>query len=351
MSKAYLILENGQVFEGESFGYEKEVIAELVFSSSMTGYIELLTDPGYYGQMVVSTFPLSGNIGVIREDQEFDEVYISAYIVREYCEVPSNFRCEGDLRSFLIKNKVAALAGIDTRAIVKLIRDNGAMNAKISFNKEISEKELEEIRNYKVKDAVSVVSKREEKRYISDKEKTVVLYDMGERKSVIDMLTERFNVISVPYDSTAEYVLSLNPDGIIISDGPGDPRENSAAVEEIRKLIKADVPMFGLALGHQLIALANGFEIGKLKYGHIGSNQPVKDNASGRVYITAQNHGYFVTTDSVKDASIRFVNVNDGTCEGLVYDDGKVITVQFSIDFNEGPQNTSFLLDEFKDKM
>ncbi|MBR6800203.1 MAG: carbamoyl phosphate synthase small subunit [Eubacteriaceae bacterium] len=350
MSKAYLILENGQVFEAESFGYEKEVIAELVFSTSMAGYMELLTDPGYYGQMVVQSFPLIGNVGYIGQDMESDKIHLSAYIVRECAEVPSNFRCEGDLRSFLIENKIPAVSGVDTRALVKIIRDNGVMNAKISFSKDYTTEELEEIKGYEVVNAVKSVTSTEVVKKDNGKEKTVALINFGIRASAEKMLDGYYNVIKLPADVTAEEVLSYDPDGIILSDGPGNPKENEEIIRVISSLVNKK-PILAFGLGHELLALANGLNTKKLRYGHIGSNQPVRDEKTGRVYITSQNHGYFVTDEiSEEKAVIRFRNVNDSTCEGIEYKNGDIST-QFSVDLSDGPQNTSFILGQFSELM
>ncbi len=347
MSKAYLILENGQAFEAESFGYEKEVIAEMVFSTSMAGYMELLTDPGYSGQMVVQSFPLIGNVGKISEDMESNKIHLSAYIVREYTEVPSNFRCEGELRSFLIENKIPAISGVDTRALVKTIRDNGAMNAKISFKPHLTEEELEEVKGYEVTDVIKDVTVKETVKYDNGKDKTVVLYDYGVRNSVVNMLCDKVNIVRVPAYTKAEELSQLCFDGIVLSDGPGNPKDDMSLVEEVKKLVALDKPILALGLGHELLALANGYDTKKLRYGHIGSNQPVRDEETDRVYITSQNHGYFVKEESLdENAKIRFRNVNDSTCEGIEYANGNIST-QFGIDLSDGPQNTSFILDRF----
>lgn len=350
MSKAYLILENGQVFNAESFGYEKEVIAELVFSTSMAGYMELLTDPSFAGQMAVQSFPLIGNVGYIPEDMESDKISLSAYIVREYADIPSNFRCEGDLRSFLTENKIPAVCGVDTRALVKLLRDNGSMNAKISFSGEYTPEELEEIKGYKVTGEVKNVTVKETVKYDNGKEKTVVLYDYGVKNSLLEMLCDKVNVIRVPAWTKAEEIEGCY-DGIVLSDGPGNPADEMGYVEEIKKLLQKEKPVFAIGLGHELLALANGYTIKKLRYGHIGSNQPVRDEETGRVYITSQNHGYYVCSKSIdENTKVRFRNVNDSTCEGLEYANGNIST-QFSVDLSDGPQNTSFILEKFLDNM
>ncbi len=350
MSKAYLILENGQVFNAESFGYEKEVIAELVFSTSMAGYMELLTDPSFAGQMVVQSFPLIGNVGYIPEDMESPKIHPSAYIVREYTEVPSNFRCEGDIRSFLTENKIPAISGVDTRALVKIIRDNGSMNAKISFRADYTEEELEEIKGYEVTGKVAEVTTKEVVNYDGGKEKTVVLYDYGVKNSAVKMLAERFNVIKVPAETKISSVTE-HYDGIILSDGPGNPKDDMKYVEEIKEMLRTGKPVLALGLGHELLALANGYDTKKLRYGHIGSNQPVRDEQTDRVYITSQNHSFFVKEESLDDnAVVRFRNVNDSTCEGIEYKNGNIST-QFGIDISDGPQNTSFILDSFISNM
>ena len=288
--EVYICLENGQTFKGYSFGATKEVIGELVFTTGMCGYIETLTDPSYYGQIVMQTFPLIGNYGIINEDKESNKPYVSAYIVREKCNKPSNFRCDEDLDTFLKENDIPGVYGVDTRELTKIIRESGVMNAFITTNPKNAD--YEKIKEYKIVDAVKSVSSEKPQLIPSDNHKyNVVLLDFGAKKNIVRELNKRgCNVAVMPYNTKAEDILKLGVDGIMLSNGPGDPSENTEIVEELKKLI-GKVPMFGICLGHQLLALAMGGKTTKLKYGHRGVNQPVKNLESGRTYISSQNHG------------------------------------------------------------
>ncbi|MDO5125538.1 MAG: carbamoyl phosphate synthase small subunit [Ruminococcus sp.] len=349
MQKAYLILENGTIFEGKSFGAQGEAIGELVFNTGMVGYLETLTDPTYNGQIVVQTFPLVGNYGVIPTDFESDHPQVKAYIVRDWCQEPSNFRCEGNLDTFLKQNNVVGLYDIDTRALTKIIRENGVMNGKIVT--EGSGFGLDDLKNYKIVDAVKNTTSSEIKTYTPEGEvkRNICLYDFGAVGNLVDELIKRdCSVTVVPAYTKAESVMEQAPDGIVLSYGPGDPADNVEIVEELKKLVEKKVPMFAVGLGHQLLALANGGETEKLKYGHRGSNQPSTQLSTGKVYVTSQNHGYVVVNDSIKGkADISFINTNDGTCEGLKYKDIPAFSVQFTIDTSGGPLDTSFMFDEF----
>ncbi len=328
--KVYLTLQNGDVFQGYRFGAEGEITGELVFSTSMVGYVETITDPSNYGQIVVQTFPLIGNYGVMRSDAESKKAWVSAYIVREVCEMPSNFRMEETLDAYLKEQGVIGLYGVDTRQLTKILREEGVMNARIS-DKPLSFEEFEDIADYVIQDAVKNVAPIEREYFESDSaEYTVAFWNFGAKKSTIENLVRRnCKVISIPATTTAEEVLSLDVDGIVISDGPGDPEENWNIVKEIKKVI-GKKPLFGTGLGHQLVAMALGAETIKQKYGHRGGNQPVKYVKNGKVYISTQNHGYEVWKDSIKEGTISFVNVNDGSCEGIDYDHLKAFTIQFA---------------------
>lgn len=347
--EAYLVLENGMKFKGKSFGAVGEVYAEIVFTTAMTGYIETLTDPSYYGQAIVQTFPLIGNYGVIHSDFESSKIYCSAYIVNDYCRDPSNFRCEQKIDDFLKEQKIVGIYGIDTRALTKVIREHGVMNGVINTTGEYDKKKL---KSYKIKDAVKNASctKKEIIRCGKKGAKKVVLYDFGEKRNIVRRLNEReCDVIIVPYNTTAKQVTELKPDGIMLSNGPGDPAENTSVIKEIKKLINTGIPIFGICLGHQLTALAMGFKTEKLKYGHRGANQPVKNTETDKIYISSQNHGYAVVSDSIdrRVAEEYFVNVNDGTNEGIKYRRENVVTVQFHPEACGGPHDTSFLFDDF----
>lgn len=350
MSKpAYLILENGAVFRGKSFGAENNVTGEIVFTTAMTGYIETLTDPSYYGQMVVQTFPLIGNYGMISPDFESEKPALKAYIVREWCQDPSNFRCEGDLDTFLKQHGIVGLCGVDTRALTKIIRESGVMNAMITNTDEHAASAAECLRGRAIEGAVNAVSGMREVLVPEEKKHRVVLWDFGAKRNIARELVKRgCEVVIMPSGSAAEEILREQPDGIMLSNGPGDPAENTGIIKELQKLCDAKKPTFGICLGHQLLALSQGAKTGKLKYGHRGANQPVKDLSDGRVYITSQNHGYAVENDSLPEgAELRFVNANDGTCEGIAYRDMPAFSVQFHPEACGGPLDTGFLFDRF----
>lgn len=342
--KAYLVLEDGTVFEGYSFGAQKETVGELVFTTGMCGYIETLTDESYFGQIVLQTFPMIGNYGIIPEDFE-GECSVKGYVVREKCDNPSNFRCKGTLDSFLKEKGIPAIYGVDTRAITKIIREHGVMNAIICS--EIPS-DLKLLQNYKIIGAVENVTAKTAAVYPAENEKfKVTLIDYGAKCNIIRKLNKRgCTVTAVPADTTAEEILKTDPDGIMLSNGPGDPAENLFQIEVIKNLV-GKKPVFGICLGHQLLALAMGAKTEKLKYGHRGVNQPVKEVEGTRTYITSQNHGYAVVPDSVKTGKISFINANDGTCEGIDYNDLTAFSVQFHPEAASGPHDTAFLFDRF----
>ena len=348
MKKIYLVTEDGHSFEGYSFGAEVETCGELVFNTSMVGYIETLTDPANFGQIVVATFPLVGNYGIIPADFE-GKCSVKAFVVREWCESPSNFRCEYDLDKFLKDNGVTGIYGIDTREITKHLRENGTMNAKICF---CPPENTDDIKAYSVKDAVASVTCDSVKEYNAENAKyNVTVVDYGVKKSFVDELCKRgCNVKVVPSSTTAQEILADAPDGVLLSGGPGDPAENVECINEIKELF-GKVPMFGIGLGHQLLALANGAQTYKLKYGHRGSNHPSHKVNTNRTYITVQNNGYAVLSESVKNGDVTFVNANDNTCEGIEYSGMKAFSVQFYPESIEGLHSTSFLYDKFIDMM
>lgn len=351
MEKAYIVLEDGTVFEGKRFGSSQNMIGELVFSTGMCSYTETLTDPSYAGQIVMQTFPLIGNYGVIHEDFEGKSA-VRGYVVREYSKTPSNFRSDGEINDFLIANGIPGIYGIDTRELTKIIRERGVMNAYICDEVPT---DLSEIKNYKIENAVESVTSKDFETYLStasEGEKYfVVLVDYGAKKNIIRSLCKRgCKVRVVPSTTNANEILALCPDGVMLSNGPGDPAENVFCIEQIKMLMRK-VPIFGICLGHQLMALANGAKTEKLKYGHRGGNQPVRDITTGRTYITSQNHGYAVVSDSISGGTLRYVNANDGTCEGIDYKDKKAFSVQFHPEACGGPHDTEFLFDRFIDMM
>ena len=349
MKKGYLILQDGQVFEGVRFGAETDTVGELVFTTGMCGYDETLTDPSYAGQIVMQTYPLIGNYGIIREDFE-GACCVKGYVVREYCDTPSNFRTDCDLDAYLKEQGVPGLCGVDTRELTRIIREHGVMNAAICD--EIPA-DLTPVASYAITGVVEAVSCKEPDRYPAEGEECfrVSLLDYGAKRNIVRELQKRGCTVTVlPASTSAEEILAAGPDGVMLSNGPGDPAENTYQIEQIRKLL-GKVPMFGICLGHQLTALAAGGSTYKLKYGHRGVNQPVRDLNGVRTYITSQNHGYAVDGDTVKLGKVRFVNANDGTCEGIDYPELKAFTVQFHPEACTGPKDTTFLFDRFVELM
>lgn len=360
MSKVYIQLATGQVFEGESFGAEGEVVGEIVFSTGMVGYLESLSDPSYFGQILVQTFPLIGNYGVIPADFESDSLHVSAYVVREVCDTPSNYRSEGGLSDYLKANGVIGVSGVDTRALTEIIRSAGVMNARITRTRPTGKPDAAMLA-YRVSGAVEAVSCKAVEYFpvkgngqrmtaadMGEGQYQVALYDFGAKRYIIHCLTDRGCDVTVyPAATPAAEILATNPDGIMLSNGPGDPKDNGEVIAALRELL-GKKPMFGICLGHQLLALAAGADTVKLKYGHRGANQPVKDLHDGRVYVTSQNHGYAVDAATLPAwAETAFVNVNDGTCEGIVYPDRNAFTVQYHPEACGGPLDSRYLFDRF----
>lgn len=390
--KAFLILEDGTVFEGKHIGADKTVISEIVFNTSMAGYLEVLTDPSYAGQAVCMTYPLIGNYGICEDDMESKRPWPDALIVRELSRIPSNFRCDGTIQDFLLRYDVPGIAGIDTRALTKILREKGTMNGMVTTNESFDIDEvIKELKKYtpgKVVWKVTCdkaytiqgskeladngpisgsasfsaeaysVGMREPRpsivRELNGKGLKVALMDFGAKDNIARSLAARGCDVTVfPALTSAEEILSIKPDGIMLSNGPGDPKECTPIIEEIKKLYDSEVPIFAICLGHQLMALANGADTHRLKYGHRGGNHPVKDLATNRVYISSQNHGYVVDPSSMKEgiAKEAFINVNDGTNEGLMYIGKNIFTVQFHPEACPGPQDSSYLFDRFIDMM
>ena len=351
--KAFLILEDGTVFTGTSIGSTRDMISEIVFNTSMTGYLEVLTDPSYAGQAVVMTYPLIGNYG-ITPDMESLKAWPDGYIVRELSRMPSNFRCEGTIQDFLKKYDIPGIAGVDTRALTKILREKGTMKGMITTNENYDLDEvISKLKNYKVEGVVSKVTCAE-KYVLEGTGKKVALLDLGAKKNIAKSLNDRGCEVTVyPADTTADEIIASNPDGIMLSNGPGDPAECTSIIKEIKKLYETDIPIFAICLGHQLMALATGGTTYKLKYGHRGGNHPVKDLQTGRVYISSQNHGYVVDEDKIDPnvAVPAFKNVNDGTNEGLAYVGKNIFTVQFHPEACPGPQDSGYLFDRFLEMM
>ncbi|MCI9075916.1 MAG: carbamoyl phosphate synthase small subunit [Dorea sp.] len=347
--KAFLILEDGTVFAGTSIGSEREIISEIVFNTSMTGYLEVLTDPSYAGQAVVMTYPLIGNYG-ITPDMESRKAWPDGYIVRELSRMPSNFRCEGTIQKFLKEQDIPGIAGIDTRALTKILREKGTMNGMITTNEAYDlEEVIPKLKAYRIGDVVSKASCTES--YVLPGEGCkVALMDFGAKNNIAKSLNIRGCEVTIyPAHTAAREIIDSRPDGIMLSNGPGDPETNVSIIEEIKQLSNTDIPIFAICLGHQLMALAHGAKTYKLKYGHRGGNHPVKDLSTGRVYISSQNHGYAVDASTIEEgiAKEAFVNVNDGTNEGLAYIGKDIFTVQFHPEACPGPQDSGYLFDRF----
>lgn len=350
--KSFLILEDGTVFTGTHIGVQKEVISEIVFNTSMAGYLEVLTDPSYAGQAVCMTYPLIGNYGICRDDMESKKPWPEGLIARELSRIPSNFRSDMTIQQFLEDNGVPGIAGIDTRALTRILREKGTMNGMITTNEEYHLEEIiPKLKAYTTGKVVERVTCKEKYKFpLSGAGLKVALLDFGAKDNIARSLAARGCDVTVyPANTTAAEILADAPDGIMLSNGPGDPKECTTIIEEIRKLYESDTPIFAICLGHQLMALATGADTFKMKYGHRGGNHPVKDLSTGRVYISSQNHGYVVDMDKLdpKVAVPAFVNVNDGTNEGLAYTGKNIFTVQFHPEACPGPQDSSYLFDRF----
>ncbi len=386
--KAFLILEDGTVFEGTHIGADREVISEIVFNTSMAGYLEVLTDPSYAGQAVCMTYPLIGNYGICKDDMESKKPWPDGFIVRELSRNFSNFRADFSIQQFLEENNVPGIAGIDTRALTKILREKGTMNGMITTNGAYSTEDViprlkayttgkvvEKVtckEKYEVKGAKNLTENgaisgsakfvaadyeagiREKKpslvKTLNGLGKKVALLDFGTKDNIAHALKIRGCDVTVyPASTPAAEIIASAPDGIMLSNGPGDPKECTEIIAEVKKLYDADIPVFAICLGHQLMALAAGADTHKMKYGHRGGNHPVKDLATGRVYISSQNHGYVVDTDNLDPAvaTPAFINVNDGTNEGLNYTGKNIFTVQFHPEACCGPQDSGYLFDRF----
>lgn len=358
--KAYLILEDGTIFTGRSIGSTKEVVSEIVFNTSMTGYLEVLTDPSYAGQAVVMTYPLIGNYGICRQDMEAKGSSTDGFIVRELARLGSNFRNEQSIQDFLVEQDIPGIEGIDTRALTKILREKGTMNGMITTKEPVDmDTILSKIKEYSVRGVVNRVTTKEIVCYKpgdlnTDSNipvtKKVAILDVGTKFNIARCLLKRGCEVTIfPAGTKAENILAMNPDGIMLTNGPGDPKECTSVIEELKKLYQSDVPIFAICLGHQLMALACGCDTEKMKYGHRGANHPVKDLETGRVYISSQNHGYVVKDSSVPEeiAEVAFVNVNDGSVEGLKYKNKKIFTVQFHPEACAGPKDSEVLFDRF----
>ena len=377
-----LVLEDGAEYVGVGFGYDCERVCEVVFNTSVVGYQEIISDPSYTDQAVVMTYPLIGNYGICYEDMESGRPWPDGYIVRELSRMPSNFRCDATIQAVLEEYGIPGIAGIDTRALTKILREKGTMNGCITTNEHyVLEEVLKRLKEYDMGNVVDIVTCAEKytlsgtkelaengplsgsAKYTGEKEKKpslvrklngagkkVALLDLGAKSNIAKSLAARGCDVTVyPARTPAEEILADNPDGIMLSNGPGDPKVCTEVIANVRKLYESDTPIFAICLGHQLMALATGADTFKMKYGHRGGNHPVKDLATGRVYISSQNHGYVVDMDKLdpKVATPAFINVNDGTCEGLAYTGKNIFTVQFHPEACPGPQDSGYLFDRF----
>ena len=349
--KALLMLENGTCFEGTGFGRERDTLCEVVFNSSMCGYTELLTDPSYAGQGVVMTYPLIGNYGVCYDDAESVRPWLSAYIVHRVSDLASNFRSDVDLDTFLKDNSVPGIEGVDTRAITRILRGNGTMRGMVAYGETTADRGamLGKIRAFRMEPTVPKVSCKEPAVY-GDGPVKVALLDYGVKNNIIRSLVSRgCTVKRFPHDASFEEIAAFRPDGVMLTNGPGDPKDCGREIAVLKEVYSSGIPTFAICLGHQLMALAQGFDTYKLKYGHRGINHPVKELAGNKVYITSQNHGYVVDGKTVDPsvADISFISMNDGSIEGLNYKNGKTFSVQFHPEASPGPLDTGFLFDRF----
>ena len=348
--EAFLILEDGTVFVGTSIGSSREVISEIVFNTSMTGYLEVLTDPSYAGQAVTMTYPLIGNYGVIPEDFESENMWVKAVFIHELAEFESNFRKKDGLNKFLRDYKIPGLTNINTRKLTKMLREAGTMRGYVTSSIENMTEIMKKIKDYEVGQVVRQVSTKQPVSYGKNNEKQIILIDYGFKHNIVNSFLKRNVGVTVcPSTTSVDRILALKPDGILLSNGPGNPENAQEEINIIKELCKTDIPILGICLGHQLMALAHGFQTAKLKYGHRGPNHPVKDLQNGKVYITSQNHGYYVVADSVNPeiAEVSHINLNDNTVEGIRYKNKNIFTVQFHPEACPGPEDTNYIFDSF----
>ena len=356
--KAILMLEDGRAFRGESFGADGETFGEMVFNTSMSGYQEILTDPSYAGQIVCMTYPLIGNYGVNAEDVESRRPWVEGFVVKEASKIASNWRSTETLDSYLKRNKIVGIEKIDTRALVRHIRDKGAMRAVISSTDADEKSLLEKVLNSPEmanRELASAVTSDESFDYSAAGEQKyhVVAYDFGVKTNSLREFAKRgCKITIVPDDTAAADVLALKPDGIFLSNGPGDPSSMAKVVAEIRKLTTENVPMFGICLGHQILGQAFGGETYKLKFGHRGGNQPIMDLTTGKVEITAHNHGFAVDADSLPESiEVTHINLNDRTVAGLRHKTLPVFSVQYHPESAPGPHDSEYLFERFIELM
>lgn len=361
--KAVILLEDGTIIKGEGFGYPKEVVGEIVFNTGMVGYPETLTDPSYKGQILISTYPLVGNYGVPTSEKdkfgiplnfESDKIQVSSYIISELCQKPNHWSSKKTLSDWFFEEKIPGVFGVDTRELTKKIRLKGAMMGIVKVfedGEKIDKKKLLQklkSENYSHLSQVKEVSVKKPIEYNSGCSPKVVLIDCGLKYNIIrSLLKRKLDVIVVPYNYTSEKIMKLNPSGVLISNGPGDPKDCKETIETTKELMKTDVPIFGICQGIHIINLASGGNTYKMKFGHRGQNHPCVDTKTKKCYITSQNHGYAEDKKSLKDFEATFVNGNDGTIEGIKHKTKNIFAVQFHPEATPGPTDTGFLFDDF----
>ena len=360
--KAKLVLENGLVFEGEGFGATGEIVGEIVFNTTLSGYLEVLTDSSYCGQIVTMTYPIIGNYGISFEDYETEKPYLNGLVVKEYFDIYSNWRADESLSDYLKKQKIIGIQGIDTRMLTRVIRDNGSMKSIIS-TVDMDDKSLKnKILNFNETDLVQKVTTKNQyswskngkgsfKNFDGFTEKNlynVVVYDFGVKRSFLEKLFDyECNLIVVPANTSSEDVLSLKPDGVFLSNGPGDPSSVIYAIENIKKIVN-EKPIFGISLGHQILSLALGGKTYKLKFGHRGGNQPVKNLIKNSIEITTQNHGFAVDFNSFnKEIELTHINLNDQTVEGIRHKSLQLFSVQYYPETSPGSRSSDYLFNDF----
>ena len=358
MTKAILVLEDGRTFNGASFGADGETFGEMVFNTSMTGYQEILTDPSYAGQIVCMTYPLIGNYGVNEADVESRRPWVEGFVVRESSRIKSNWRATESLDDYLRRNNIVGIEHIDTRALVRHIRDKGAMRAGISTVELDADALLAkilaspEMTNRELASAVTI-KERYDYEAESKSDFHIVAYDFGVKTNSLREFSKfGCRVTVVPADTPASEVMALEPDGIFLSNGPGDPASMKSVIDEIKKLVETETPVFGICLGHQLIGSAFGGETYKLKFGHRGGNQPIKDLTTGKIEITSHNHGFAVDAESLPaDVEVTHVNLNDNTVAGLRHKTLPVFSVQYHPESAPGPHDSEYLFERFVELM
>ena len=344
--KGYLVLENGEVFEGEQIGYSKETFLEVVFATNMAGYIEVLTDPANAGLGIVMTYPLIGNYGVMPEDFESDKVWAKAIFIHNLAKFDSNFRSKYTLEKMLRDNKIPGLTDINTRKLTRMIRDEGALKGAIVYNLDKKDEVIRKLKEYNGENLVEEVTSKKVQEYGKNKEKKIALIDYGFKHDLVNSMLKRdIGVTVFPAKTSMDEILKYKPDGILLSNGPGNPEDCKVEVENLKKLYKENIPVLGIGLGHNLMAMAMGGKVQKLHYGHRGANQPVKNLKTGKVFITSQNHGYSLKENSINPSYIEVthINVNDKSIEGLKYKNKNIKTMEFE----PGTHETSYVYDEF----